>query len=73
MEQMRGLHFVLGFQKDRIEVELPFTVSCVWLGVAAVWLCLIFWGVGGGDWATAFAFAQVVAASISIIIARAQQ
>lgn len=65
---MRGLHFVLGFQKDRIRAELPFKVSCAWFAIAVIWLCVVLWMGGGGDWGTALAFAQVVAASISIAI-----
>lgn len=72
-EEMRGLHFVLGFQTDRIGIELPFRISCAWLGITAVWLCLVIWGVGSRNWGIAIALAQVVAASISIIIAAAQQ
>ena len=65
---MRGLHFVLGWQKDRIRIDLPIRISCAWLGTAFVWLCVVLWRGEGGDWGTALAFAQVVAASISIII-----
>ncbi|KAK4194497.1 hypothetical protein QBC40DRAFT_344098 [Triangularia verruculosa] len=71
--RMRGLHFVQGLHADRISIELPFRVSCAWFGIAAIWLCLVLWRVGGGDWGIALAFAQVVAASISIVIARVQQ
>ncbi|KAI0880727.1 uncharacterized protein GGS22DRAFT_182051 [Annulohypoxylon maeteangense] len=70
--RMRGLHFVLGLQKDRMRIELPFRISCAWFGVAFIWLCLVLWRWGGGDWETALAFAQVVAASISIVIVCAQ-
>lgn len=70
--QMRGLRFVLGWQTDRL-IELPFKVSCVWFGISAIWLGLVLWGWGGGDWGIGFAFAQVVAASISIVITLAQQ
>lgn len=63
---MRGLHFVLGLQRDRIRIELPFRISRAWFGISIIWLSLVLWREGGGDWGTAFAFAQVVAASISI-------
>lgn len=65
--QMRGLHFVLGLRKDRMRIELPFRISCAWGGIAVIWLCLVLWRGGGGDWGTALAFAQLVAASISIV------
>ncbi|CAH0051998.1 unnamed protein product [Clonostachys solani] len=71
-DQMRGLRFVLGWQTDRM-IEIPYRVSCVWFGIAAIWLGLVFWRVGGGDWGIGLAFAQVVAASIAIVIASVQQ
>lgn len=67
---MRGLHFELGLQKDRMRAELPFKISCAWFGIAVIWLCAVLWRGGGGDWGTALAFAQVVAASFSIAIVR---
>ena len=69
---MRGLHFVLGLQKDQMRIELLFRTSCAWFGIV-IWLCLVLWRVEGGDWGTALAFAQVVAASISIVIVYVQQ
>ncbi|XEV01629.1 hypothetical protein FSHL1_006916 [Fusarium sambucinum] len=68
----RGLHFVLGWQTDRIRAELPFRASCASLAVALIWLCLVVWRGAGGDWGTAFAFAQVVAASFAITITYAR-
>ncbi|EWY79565.1 hypothetical protein FOYG_17311 [Fusarium oxysporum NRRL 32931] len=65
---MRGIHFILGWQTDRMHIELPFRVSCAWFGVASIWLSLVLWRGVGGDWGTAFAFAQVVAASVAIIV-----
>ncbi|KAI8623052.1 hypothetical protein F5Y19DRAFT_460064 [Xylariaceae sp. FL1651] len=66
--RLRGLHFVLGWQKDRMKIELPFRISCAWFGITVIWLCVVLWKEGGGDWGTVLAFAQVVAASISIVI-----
>ncbi|KAG8362427.1 hypothetical protein FVEN_g153 [Fusarium venenatum] len=71
-EPMISLHFVLGWQTDRIHTELPFGVSCALLAVAFIWLCLLIWRGAGGDWGTAFAFAQVVAASFAIVITYAR-
>jgi hypothetical protein len=65
---MRGMHFILGWQTDRMHIELPFRVSFAWFGIAFVWLSLVLWRGVGGDWGTAFAFAQVVAASVAIIV-----
>ncbi|KAL4732199.1 hypothetical protein ACLX1H_001207 [Fusarium chlamydosporum] len=68
--QIRGIHFVLGCQIKRMGIILPFVFSHVSLFVALIWLCVVIWRGGGGDWGTAFAFAQVVAASITIAIAK---
>jgi hypothetical protein len=56
-----------------MKVELPCKITSAWFGIAVIWFCLILWKGEGGDWGTAFAFAQVVAASISIVIFYAQQ
>lgn len=66
MAELRGLNFVLGWQRARIAREIPFHISCTWLCIAIVWLSALLWKVGSGDWSIAFGFAQVVAASISI-------
>jgi hypothetical protein len=55
-----------------MRAKLPFRASCASLAVALTWLCLVLWRGGGGDWGTAFAFAQVVAASFAIIITYAR-
>ncbi|PTD07681.1 hypothetical protein FCULG_00007204 [Fusarium culmorum] len=47
----RGLQFALGWQIDRMCVELPFRASCTALAVALIWLCVVIWrgaGVIGG-------------------------
>jgi hypothetical protein len=71
-EWRRGLQYVLGWQTDRIRIELPFRISCASLAIALVWLCLVVWKGAGGDWGTAFAFAQVVAACFAIVITYAR-
>ena len=65
---IRAFHFVFGWQMDRITVELPFFISVGLLGVGVVWLAVLLSKGGGADWNTAFAFAQVVAASIAILL-----
>jgi hypothetical protein len=65
---IRAFHFVFGWQMDRIAVELPFFISGGLLGVGIVWLAILLSKGGGADWNTAFAFAQVVAASIAILL-----
>ena len=70
---MRGLQFVLRWQSDRIKVQVPFMATCAWLGIALVWLCLALWKGTGSDWATALAFAQVVAATVSMVLLAVEQ
>lgn len=72
MTWIRGLHFTLGWQTDRIKVDLPWRVLAVWLGIAIIWLCVILGKGAGADWGTAFAFAQVAAASLALLVAFAR-
>lgn len=69
---MRGIHLVLGWQTDRMYIEIPFRVSCFLLMICFIWFCAVLWRGGGEDWGTSFAFAQVVAASIAIVISYAR-
>lgn len=66
--EIRGMHFILGWQTDRMHGELPFKGSFTWFGIASIWFGLVLWRGLGGDRGTAFAFAQVVAACVAIII-----
>lgn len=68
MPQLRGLRFVLGWQKDRMMRQIPVHISCTWLGFSVIWLCVLLWKGEIGDWGAAFGFAQVVAASITLVI-----
>ncbi|EXM26126.1 hypothetical protein FOTG_07147 [Fusarium oxysporum f. sp. vasinfectum 25433] len=69
---IRGIHLALGWQKDRMYIEIPFRVSCFLLMICFIWFCAILWREGGGDWGTSFALAQAVAASIAIVISYAR-
>lgn len=65
---MRGLQFIVGWQIDRMSAGLPIRISFASFGVVLIWLCVAIWRGGLGDWNTAFAFAQVIAASVAIVI-----
>ncbi|KAI1847018.1 hypothetical protein JX265_006786 [Neoarthrinium moseri] len=65
---LRGLQLTSGWQKERMVVELPFKAACTWLGIATVWLCVLLIREERGDWDLALALAQVVAASVAILI-----
>jgi hypothetical protein len=66
-ETTRGIEFTLGWQKDRIASEVPVGIAWLWFSLAIIWLCVIIWGGSAGDWATAMAFGQLLAASVSLI------
>lgn len=66
--QFRGLSFALGWRTDQLVRHGFFHISCVWFGVAIVWLCILFSRVGGAAWDVGLGFAQVTAASISILM-----
>ena len=67
-DELRGLHFILGWQFDRMTRELPMRIALVWLGFAVVWLCVLAWGGHTGDWSTAMGFGQVIAASVTLVV-----
>jgi hypothetical protein len=64
----RGFRFEMGWQTDRMAVEVPFPAACAWFGIAVIWLCILLGKVKQGDWGVALGFAQVVAASIAIMV-----
>ena len=66
-DELRGLHFTLGWQLDRMARELPVRIALVWLGFAVTWLCVIAWGGPTGDWSTAMGFGQVIVASVTLV------
>lgn len=68
MRPVRALHFTLGWQMGRIGLELPYLVSVGVFSVGVVWLAVLVSRGAGADLTTSLAVAQVVAASISILI-----
>lgn len=67
-DELRGLQFVLGWQLDRMACELPTHIAWSCLGLAMTWLCVIAWAGPTSDWATAMAFGQLIASSISLLL-----
>ncbi|KAI0537843.1 hypothetical protein GGR58DRAFT_470079 [Xylaria digitata] len=65
---LRGLYFGFGWQKDRLSRILPLHLSCVWMGVAIIWLGVLLWKAETGTWELAFGFGQVVASSIALLV-----
>lgn len=66
--ELEGLRFDIGWQVDRMARDIPIHVSSAWLVFAIIWLCVLLFRVGFGDWGTALGFAQVVAAAISFFV-----
>lgn len=65
---IRALHFVFGWRMDRIQLELPYLVSIKVFGIGLVWLVVLLSRGAGFDWNVALALAQVVAASVAILM-----
>jgi hypothetical protein len=66
-DELRGIQFILGWEWDRINHEVPLKMAWTFLGLAVIWLCVIVWGLPRGDWETAMAFGQLLAASVSLL------
>lgn len=71
-DTVRGLQFILGWEKDRIFFELPVGISWTLFGLAVIWLCVIFLGGSAGQWDFAMAFGQLLAASMTLLIYKAK-
>ena len=65
---IRAVHFVFGWQMDRIKLELPYLVSIGLFGIGIVWLSVLLSRGAGFDWSGALALGQVVAASVAILL-----
>lgn len=46
---------------------MPIGTAWFFFGLAVIWLCVIVWGGLAGDWATAMAFGQLLAAFMSLV------
>jgi hypothetical protein len=66
-DELPGIQFILGWEWDRITYEVPVGMAWIFLGLAVIWLCVIAFGGSVGDWQTAMAFGQLLAASVSLL------
>lgn len=66
-DELRGLHFALGWQTDRLYHDLPRNAAWLYLGIITIWLGVLMWVQPAGDWSTAMAFGQLIAACISLL------
>lgn len=66
--ELRGLHVTLGWQTDRLCRDLPRNAAWSYLGTVVVWLSVLVWAQPAGDWTTAMAFGQLIAACLSLLV-----
>jgi len=66
--EVRGVYITLGWDLSRMLRHLR--AGGVWtlFGLAIVWLRSIIWAGETKDWSTAWAFGQVLAASIALLL-----
>ena len=67
-EEMRGVYVTTGWNVRRLLLGLRAGSTHALLGVAIIWLGSVLWAGHRGDWSTALAFGQVVAASVTLVL-----
>ncbi|KAH7116190.1 hypothetical protein B0J11DRAFT_539414 [Dendryphion nanum] len=65
--EMPGLEFIMGWQFDRMESELPFFVFCILLITLAIWIVVIVSGLAG-EWTLSTALGQIALGSVAILV-----
>lgn len=65
---MRGLFVTMGWNVDRMLLHVRVGVIYTLVGLAVVWLGSVLWAGHRGDWSTALAFGQLLAASLALIL-----
>ncbi|KAK4937714.1 hypothetical protein LTR10_021724 [Elasticomyces elasticus] len=68
-DQIRGIKYTLGWQKDRFRSVLPRSIAWALVGITITWLSVIVWDETKGGWSTAMGFGQLVAACIMLVLA----
>jgi hypothetical protein len=71
-DTVRGIEMVMGWQIDRMKLEVPRFIAWAWFSLAVIWLCVIVWGGRTSDWSTAMAFGQLLAACVGLVIIHAR-
>lgn len=65
---MRGLFVTMGWNVDRMLLHVRVGIIYTLVGLAVVWLGSVLWAGHRGDWSTALAFGQLLAASLALIL-----
>jgi hypothetical protein len=66
--EIRGIHVALGWDTRSILRHLKVGLVWVTFAVASTWFGTFIWAERFGDWGTALAFGQLLAASIAIVM-----
>jgi hypothetical protein len=66
--EMRGISVTLGWNVSRMLLHLKVGSVYTLAGLAVVWLSSVLWAGHRGDWSTALAFGQLLAASLALIL-----
>lgn len=65
---MRGIYVTMGWNLGRMSRHVRTGSVYTWTGLAVVWLASVLWAGPKGDWQTAWAFGQLLAASLALIL-----
>lgn len=66
--EMRGISVSLGWNVSRMLLHVKVGSIYTLTGLAIVWLGSVLWAGHRGDWSTALAFGQLLAASLALIL-----
>jgi hypothetical protein len=66
--EMRGIFVTLGWNVSRMLFHLRVGSVYTLVGLAIVWIFSVLWAGHRGDWSTAMAFGQLLAASLTLIL-----
>lgn len=66
--EMRGIFVTLGWNTSRMLLHLRAGSVYTLVGLAIVWLSSVLWAGHKRDWSTAWAFGQLLAASLALLL-----
>ena len=65
---MRGIAVTMGWNVSRLLLHLRAGSVYTLVGLAIVWAGSVLWAGHRGDWSTAWAFGQLLAASLALML-----
>lgn len=66
--EMRGVYVTLGWNVNRMLLHVRVGSIYTLVVLAVVWLGSVLWAGHRGDWSTALAFGQLLAASFALLL-----